>query len=130
MMRHGSVVRDLALLCLAVAVGWWWRGVGMTVLAQRSGGSSSARGGDSTLAFQMTGTGPDALLSVYNPENRTLYMYPRIGAGSSTVNCAYSLKVPSPGAPLQRENCPVGGLMPQSWTHPIWDGFRWVLRYS
>ena len=125
MMRHGSVIRDLALLCLAVAVGWWWRGAGTAVLAQRSGGSSS------TLAFQMTGVGPDALLTVYNADSHTLYMYPRIGAGSSTVNCAYSFKVPSPGAPLQRENCPVGGLMPQSWAAPpIWDGFRWVLRYS
>jgi hypothetical protein len=124
MMRDSSVVRDLALLCLAVAVGWWWRGAGTTVLAQRSGASSA-------LAFQMSGTGPDALLTVYNADSRTLYMYPRIGAGSSTVNCAYSFKVPSPGAPLQRENCPVGGLTPQSLVMPpIWDGIRWVLRYS
>jgi hypothetical protein len=107
MMRVGSVVRDLALVCLAVAVGWWLRGAGTTVLAQRSGGSSSA------LAFQMAGTGPDALLTVYNPDSRTLYMYPRIGAGSSTINCAYSFKVWSPGAPLERENCPMGELTPQ-----------------
>jgi len=104
MMRHGSVVRDLALVCLAVAVGWWWRGT--PVHATGSSGSSP-------LAFQMTGTGPDALLTVYNPDSRTLFMYPRIGAGSSTVNCAYSFKVPSPGAPLQRENCPMGELTPQ-----------------
>jgi hypothetical protein len=123
MMRHGSVVRDLALLCLAVAIGWWLRGAGTAVFAQRSASSE--------LAFQMTGTGPDALLTMYNADTRTLYMYPRIGAGSSTVNCAYKFKVSSPGAPLQRENCPVGGLMPQSWvTPPIWDGIRWVLRYS
>ena len=107
MMRVRSVVRDLVLVCLAVALGWWWRGAGTAVLAQRSGGSSS------TLAFQMIGTGPDALLTVYSPDNRTLYMYPRIGAGSSTVNCAYSFKVSSPGAPLERENCPVGELLPQ-----------------
>ena len=124
-MRQGSVVRDLALVCLAVAVGWWWRSAGTPVLAQRSGGSASS------LAFQMTGTGPDALLTLYNSDSHTLYMYPRIGAGSSTVNCAYSFKVTSPGAPLQRENCPVGGLMPQSWAvPPILDGFRLVLRYS
>jgi hypothetical protein len=113
MMRHASVVRDLALLCLAVAVGWWCRGAGTTVLAQRSSGSSSPRDGDPVLRFQMTGTGPDALLTVYNADNRTLYMYPRIGSGSSTVNCAYSFRVSSPGAPLQRENCPIGELTPQ-----------------
>jgi hypothetical protein len=112
-MRLHPVVRDVVLLGIALSVGWWWRGAGTTVLAQRSSSSSLARGGDSTLAFQMIGTGPDALLTVYSPDNRTLYMYPRIGAGSSTVNCAYSFKVSSPGAPLERENCPVGELLPQ-----------------
>ena len=112
MMRHGFVVRDLALLCLAVAVGWWWRGAGTTVLAQRSSSSSSARGGDSALAFQMTGAGPDALLTLYNPDNHTLYMYPRIGSGNSYISCAYSFRVANPGAPIQRENCPVGEQAP------------------
>lgn len=105
-MRHGSVVRDLALLCVAVAFGWWCRGAGTTVDASGGGGSSD-------FAFQMTGTGPDALLTVYNADNKTLYMYPRIGAGSSTVNCAYSFRVASPGAALQRQNCPIGELTPQ-----------------
>ena len=64
MMRVGSVIRDLALVCLAVAVGWWWRGAETTVLAQRSSSSSSSRGGDLNLAFQVTGAGPEALLTV------------------------------------------------------------------
>jgi hypothetical protein len=112
MMRVGAVVRGVAVVCVAFAVGWWGRGAGTAVLAQRSSGSSSSssRGGDAVLAFQMTGTGPDALLTVYNPDNRTLYMYPRIGAGNSTVNCAYSFTVANPGAPMQRANCPVGEL--------------------
>jgi hypothetical protein len=112
-MRLRSVIRDLALVCLAVAVGWWWHGAGSPVLAQRSSSSSSSRGGDGSLAFQMVGTGPDALLTVYNPDNHTLYMYPRIGAGSSSVNCAYSFTVSTPGAPIQRANCPMGELAPQ-----------------
>jgi hypothetical protein len=82
-------------------------------MAQRSSSSSSSRGGDGSLAFQVTGAGPEALLTVYNPDNRTLYMYPRIGVGSSTVNCAYSFTVPTPGAPIQRTNCPMGELVPQ-----------------
>jgi hypothetical protein len=113
MMRVGAVVRDLALLCLAVAVGWWWRGAGTTVLAQRSSSSSSSRGGDAGLAFQVTGAGPDALLTVYNPDNRTLYMYPRIGSGNSHLSCAYSFTVAAPGAPIERANCPVGDQVPQ-----------------
>ena len=110
-MRLGSVVRDLALLCLAVAVGWWWRGAGTTVLAQRSSSSSSSRGGDS-LAFQVTGAGPEALLTIYNPDSHTLYMYPRIGMGNSYISCSYRFKVTNPGAPIQRENCPMGEQAP------------------
>jgi hypothetical protein len=106
MMRHGSVIRDLALVCIAVAIGWWLRGAGTPVQASSSSGSTP-------LAFQMTGTGPDALLTLYNVDNRTLYVYPRIGAGSSSINCAYSFRVASPGAPLQRDNCPLGELAPQ-----------------
>jgi hypothetical protein len=88
MMRLRSVVRDLTLVCLAVAIGWWWRGAGTTVLAQRSSSSSSARGGDSTLAFQVTGARPEASLTVYNPDNRSLYVYPRIGSGNAYISCA------------------------------------------
>jgi hypothetical protein len=112
MMRLRSVIRGLALFCLAVAVGWWWRGAGTPVMAQRSSSSSSARGGDSNLAFQLNGTGPDASLTVYNPDDRTLYVYLRVGAGNSYVSCGYSFKVSNPGAPIQRENCPVGAQVP------------------
>jgi hypothetical protein len=113
MRRFGSVVGGVALLCLTVAVGWWLRGGGTSVLAQRSAysSSSSARGGDS-LAFQVTGAGPEASLTVYNPDNHTLYIYPRIGSGNSYISCAFSFKVASPGAPIQRENCPIGDQVP------------------
>jgi hypothetical protein len=110
MMRVGSVVRGLALVCLAVAVGWWARGAGTTVLAQ---GSSSSRGGDTGLEFQLTGAGPQAMLTVYNPGNRTLYVYQRIGEGGSNISCSYKFTVSSPGGPIQRSNCPVGDLLPQ-----------------
>ena len=103
MMRLRSVVRDVALVCVAVGVGWWARGGDRPVFAQRSGG-------DANLAFQMIGTGPDSTLVMYNPGNRTLYVYARAGAGNSTVNCTYSFAVNVPGAALERRNCPVGEL--------------------
>jgi len=83
------------------------------VQAQRASSSSSARGaGDGNLAFQMTGAGPDASLTIYNPENHTLYVYSRVGAGNSQINCAYSFRITKPGAPLERENCPIGEFLP------------------
>ncbi len=103
MMRVGSVVRDLALVCLAVAVGWWWRGAGTAVLA-----SSSSSSAEANLAFQFVGSGPQQSLAVFNPENHTLYVYPRVAEGNSHISCEYSFTINKPGAAMDRQNCPVG----------------------
>ncbi len=115
MMRLRSVVRDVVLLGLAVAIGWWVRGAGTTVLAQRSGSSSShgsdgGAGSEASMAFQMMGAGPNAGLAVYNPANRTLYVYNHVGDGNSEVNCSFSYAIPTPGKMIHRENCPIGEL--------------------
>jgi len=113
-MRVHPVVRDLALLGVAVSVGWWVRGAGAPVLAQHSSSSSSARGsgGDESLAFQFVGSGPQQSLAVFNPENHTLYVYPRVGEGNSHISCEYSFTINRPGAPMDRQNCPVGSQVP------------------
>jgi hypothetical protein len=111
-MRMRAVVRDLALLCAAVAAGWWLHDAGTTVLAQRSSSSSSssARGGDPGLAFQLVGDGREQSLTVYNPDNHTLYVYPHVTEGNSHISCEYSFTVERPGAAIDRQNCPVGSL--------------------
>lgn len=108
MMRLRSVVRDLALLCLAVAAGWWLHGAGTTVLAQHSNSSSSARDVDSDVTFQFIGSGPQQSLAVFSPANHTLYVYPRVGEGNSHISCEYSFTISRRGAPIDRQNCPVG----------------------
>ncbi len=115
-MRLRSVIRDLALVCLAVAVGWWGRDAGKPVLAQRSSSSSSSRGmstGDSNLAFQFDAGGSQQSLAVYDPDKHTIYVYPRVGVGNTYINCEYSLTITVPGAPIQRQNCPIGDQAPQ-----------------
>ena len=115
-MRVHRVVRDLPLVGVAVSVGWYLRNVGAPVLAQqRSSSSSSARGGtaDSGLAFQLSGIGQDTALTVYNPTIRTLYVYPRVATGNSYINCEFSFTVGTPGAPIERKNCPIGDQVPQ-----------------
>ena len=104
-MRLRSVLRDLALLCLAVAVGWWVRGAETTVLAQRSSS-------DAALVFQLTGIGSQQSLAVFNPQNHTLYVYPRIGEGNSHISCEYSFTIANPGLAIDRQNCPVGEQVP------------------
>jgi hypothetical protein len=112
MMHLRNFVRNTALLCLAAAAGWWVRGAGMTVLAQRSSSSSSSsRGGDASLAFQLVGDGSHQSLTVYNPDNHTLYVYPRVTEGNSHISCEYSFTIATLGAAIDRQNCPVGNLM-------------------
>jgi|HubBroStandDraft_6_1064221.scaffolds.fasta_scaffold2230700_2 hypothetical protein len=105
MLLH-PVVRDLVLVALAASVGWGLRGAGTSVLAQRSGSSSGE------LGFQLSGIGGDTSLTVYNPNNRTLYVYPRIAQGNAHINCEFSLTVASPGGPIERQNCGVGSQVP------------------
>jgi hypothetical protein len=112
-MRLHPVVRDLTLVAIAVSAGWWLRGAGTTVLAQRSSSSSSSRGSDAVLEFQLSAGGPQSSLTVYSSANHTLYVYPRIGVGNSNINCEYSLTVERPGAPIERKNCPIGEQVPQ-----------------
>ena len=105
MMRLGSVVRDLALVCLAVAVGWWWRGAGTTVLASSIEFVCRQR---RTWRFSSSGAGRSSRSRSINPENHTLYMYPRVAEGNSHISCEYSFTVNKPGAAMDRQNCPVG----------------------
>lgn len=109
-MEMRRLIRDGVLVAIALAVGWWVRGADKSVLAQRSGSSSSARGGvsDATLGFQFQGPEPQQSLSIYNPENHTLYVYPRVGQGNAHISCEYSFRIERPGAPIDRQNCPVG----------------------
>ncbi len=119
-MHAKPLLRDLALLALAATLGWWghtWaRGANIWVHAQRSSthaSDPSTPGPADSLAFQYGGLGPDGQLTLYNPNNHMLYVYPSIGRSSNShINCLYSVRVDHPGAPLDRENCPVGSFFP------------------
>ena len=108
-----SSLRKFLLLIAALLCGWWARGVHiMPVMAQDGDGSANRSAGENGLAFQLSGIGPDTALTVWNASNRTLYVYQGAVMGHSNVNCTYSFKIERPGAPIQRQNCPVGSLFP------------------
>ncbi len=96
------ILRDLALLAFAAALGWWAHGANTTVRAD------TAHYPDD-LAFQFGGTGLEGSLSVYSPSDHKLYVYPA-AAGNSHISCAYSLKLDRPGFPIERSNCAPGSL--------------------
>lgn len=111
-MRLNPVARIIAVAGIAVSVGWWLRSADTAVTAGRSSPSSNS-GSDAGLEFQLSAGGPQSSLTVYNPSNHTLYVYPRVGVGNSSISCEYSLTVSQPGAAIQRRNCPVGEQVPR-----------------
>jgi len=107
-------LRDVILLAAAAAIGWWAHGANSNVLAQHNGSSESPHSGAEGLGFEYGGLGPDGQLTLYNNANHTLYVYPSVGRSSSGhITCLYSVHVERPGAPLERENCPVGSFFPR-----------------
>lgn len=97
------LLRDLALLAFAAALGWWAHGANTTVRADTLGRYPD------DLHFQFGGTGIEGSLSLYSPSDHKLYVYPA-AAGSSHISCAYMLKLDRPGMLIERSNCAPGSL--------------------
>jgi hypothetical protein len=97
------ILRDLALLAFAAALGWWAHGANTAVSAD-----TLARYPDE-LAFQFGGTGLEGSLTLYSPSDHKLYVYPA-AAGNAHISCAYSLKLDRAGMPIERTNCGPGSL--------------------
>jgi len=88
-----------AAVAMGLGVGWWAHG-GVRVQA-----SSPA----APTEFLLNGTGSATTLTVYYPNERTLYLYPAM-AGSSNIACTYRFKIGEEGQQIERENCPAGKL--------------------
>ena len=103
-MRNAFTLRRFFFAAALVGGGWCLRGLHVpAVQAQRTGG-------DGGLAFQLSGIGPDTALTVWNGGNQTLYVYQGALIGHSNVNCSFSFHIERVGAPIQRQNCPIGSL--------------------
>ena len=106
------LLRDVLLLAAAAAIGWWAHGANSAVQAQRNNSSESSHSATDALGFEFGGLGPDGQLTLYNNANHTFYVYPSVGrSGGARIQCLYSVHVERAGAPLYRENCPVGSFM-------------------
>lgn len=103
-MRNRTVFRDLALAAAAAALGWWCHGT--SVHAERGADSAG------NIAFQFLPAGDQASLSIYSPEDRTIYVYPHVGTGNSHVSCQYMFHMRQLGGGIDRENCKPGSQLP------------------
>jgi hypothetical protein len=93
-------LRDGALMALAFAIGWWAH-TGRTVHAQ-----------DSDVVFQFESLNPNSALSLYYPDQQTIYVYQPAAVGYSNLNCAFYFKLGQPGGTVQRQPCKAPSFQP------------------
>jgi hypothetical protein len=95
-----SWLRDGVLVALAFAIGWWAH-TGRSVHAQSS-----------DVLFQFESLNPNSALSLYYPDQRTIYIYQPAAVGYSTLNCAFLFKLGDAGGPVERKQCKAPGFRP------------------
>ena len=99
-MSKSMWIRDGILVAAAMTVGWWANGERVQAATASAPEESS---------YQFMSNNLDNALTVYSPQERTLYVYQGASAlGSSHVNCSYKFHIPRIGSALERENCDVG----------------------
>lgn len=105
-------LRSVLIAALAVAAGWFLRGASSHPVVAHAAEDHRAGSTESALAFELSGIARETSLTVYSPETHTLYVYPAVSQGNSTVNCEFMLRLGRVGGPVQRTNCQPGSLLP------------------
>ena len=99
-MRAIEWQRNLLAVAIILAAGYWMGNGGQVHAAGYSTGSD--------VQFQLTGVNENSSLLVYQPGNRTVYVYRGATVGNATVQCSFKYILGEPGGAIQRVNCPVG----------------------
>lgn len=96
-MSRTGWLRDGVLIAAAMVIGWWAHGAAAVHASTTPVGE---------LSFQFVKSDLNNALTVYDADQRVLYVYQGASAnGSATVNCSYMFHIAKAGAPIQRENC-------------------------
>jgi hypothetical protein len=100
-MLKRPLLRDLALISAAAAIGWWAHAPHPAVHAAESAEFPF---------FQFSNVAGEGTLTLYNSNDHILYVYGGVLSGSSHKQCTYAIKLGHAGAPLDRSNCAIGSL--------------------
>ena len=88
--------QTVAVTLAAAALGWW------------AHSTQTVHADSPDLRFEFHGLSRETALSIYSPNDQTIYVYQGATTGFSTLQCSYKFHVPKPGAPIERTNCPIG----------------------
>ncbi len=93
-------LREVLIAMATLSIGWWAHST-RPVQAQAAGPAS--------LNFEFNNIGPSTSLSLYNPADNTIYVYP-ISVSNTRINCSFRVRLGTLGGPINRENCPRGSM--------------------
>lgn len=82
-----------------------WLGSGTKVSASSDDGAGNA-------VFQLTGIDPASSLLVYQPRNKTIFVYQGATTGNSALQCSFMFQLDKPGEVIRRVPCAVPNLNP------------------
>lgn len=99
-MQRTGLLRDAVMLAVAAAIGWW-----------AHGGNRRVQAAEASTVYQFDTLTPGSSLTLYNTDERTLYVYQGATAGNSHLSCSFRYRIPRTGAPIDRENCAAGSLL-------------------
>lgn len=105
MQKLSQWIRNGLALAGALALGWWFGAAG-TVKAS----GYDQRAGD--VQFQLTGVNESSSLLIYQPWNKTVYVYQGATTGNSNLQCGFKFELGAPGGAIQRTNCAAHTLLP------------------
>ena len=94
--RNFGWIWNVVLMAVAFVIGWWAHG-GQRLQAQSTG----------DVFFQLKGISPDNALILYYPDQQAIYVYQGVLTGNSFLPCTYKFQLGKPGAPVNRNICPV-----------------------
>jgi hypothetical protein len=95
-------LRNLLAAVGLLAIGYWLGAAGSVKAAASS-----------DIEFQLTGVNETSSLLVYQPSNKTVYVYRGATVGSANLQCSFKYLMGAPGEAIQRVNCPVGSAFPR-----------------
>ena len=101
-MQRTGLGRDVMMLAAAAAIGWWAHG----------GSTRVEAAAEANMVYQFDSLTPASSLTIYSPTDHVLTVYQGATTGNSHVNCSFRFRIVRGGAPIERENCAAGSLLP------------------
>jgi hypothetical protein len=100
-MPKSQYAREILIALAALSIGWW---------AHSSRPVQAQAAGPAMLSYEFNSIGPGTSLSLYNPADNSIYIYPSVTSGNSRTHCSLRFRLGAPGGPIERETCPRGSL--------------------